>query len=173
MGKINSKKKGNNGELQLVHILEKRFGKGKFKRTPSSGAFTGGKNREGSENLSYEAKVVLASDIIVPMEFKFIIEHKFYNNISFWELFSDKSNWNQWVKQASDDAEFVNKEPLIIAKYNHHKRIVLIRNGFFMAALRKFQPQINYREFIWNGYAVLPLEDLLKLPDEFWFIKEE
>jgi hypothetical protein len=158
---MNSKKKGDRGELELVHILEKRFGDGKFKRTPSSGAYTGGKNRELSKNLPFEAKIVLASDIITPMNFNFIIEHKFYNDISFWELFSNKSNWNQWIKQAEGDSKFVEKEPLIVIKYNRHKRICLIKSE----VLKKY----DKIEFIWKDYAIITLENLLKLPDEFWF----
>jgi hypothetical protein len=121
----NSKKKGNRGELELVHILDDKFGEGTFKRTPSSGAYTGGKNREGAKNLSWEAKMTLASDLITPMDFNFIIEHKFYADISFWELFSDKSNWNEWLKQVEDDAAFVDRIPLLVIKYNRHERIAL------------------------------------------------
>ena len=169
---MNSKKKGNSGERQLVHILEKRFGDGKFKRTPSSGAYIGGKNRELSKNLPFEAKIVLSSDIITPINFSFIIEHKFYKEANFWDLFNESSNWNDWIKQAEEDSKFVNKEPLIVIKYNRHKRISMLRNNLLMDAMKKYQPQINYREFVWNGYAILAFEELLKLPNKFWFNEE-
>lgn len=164
---INSKKKGNRGELEFVHILCDRFGEGKFKRTPSSGAYTGGKNREAAKNLPWEAKITLASDIITPANFRFIVEHKFYGEISFWELFSDKSNWNDWADQACGDAEFVNKQPLIVIKYNRHNRIALVNKNLL--------PQENPIRtwFIWPhnqiDFAVVEAEELIKLPDDFWF----
>ena len=155
----NSKRKGAVGELELVHILCARFGEGRFKRTPSSGAHTGGKNRELSKNLPWETKVTLVSDIITPLNFNFVIEHKFYADISFWELFSEKSNWNIWLQQVREDAAFVEKEPMLIVKYNRHERIVLI-------------PQHCYPEqsqFIWKGTSVIELSKLLSLTDDFWF----
>ena len=163
----NSKKKGNRGENQLVHILEEAFGDGQFKRTPSSGAYTGGKNREGAENLPWEAKITLVSDIITPSNFNFVVEHKFYESISFWELFSDKSNWNDWIKQVQDDANFVDKEPLLIIKYNRHKRIALVRHPY----LWKFNMAAD---LIWKGFGVVELDELLKVaPREFWFAEEQ
>lgn len=163
----NSKKKGNRGENQLVHILEEFFGEGQFKRTPSSGAYTGGKNREGAENLPWEAKITLASDIITPSNFNFVIEHKFYAEANFWDLFSDKSKWNEWVEQVEGDANFVNKVPLLIIKYNRHQRIALIPYEIL-----KSRNEALAKRFIWKGYSVVELEDLLRLPKDFWFSQE-
>lgn len=171
----NSKKKGNRGENQLVHILEKVFGKGKFKRTPSSGAYTGGKNREGAENLPWEAKITLASDIITPVNFKFVIEHKFYAEANFWDLFSDKSKWNEWLKQVEGDAKFVDKVPLLIIKYNRHNRIALVPYKVIaIYADKKHKESIESmsRNFIWKEYSVINLDDLLGLPKDFWFEQE-
>jgi hypothetical protein len=184
----NSKKKGNRGENQLVHILEEAFGEGQFKRTPSSGAYTGGKNREVAENLPWEAKITLVSDIITPSDFNFVLEHKFYAEANFWDLFSDKSNWNEWITQVQDDAKFVNKVPLLVIKYNRHKRIALIpyitllsygiNKGSEGYELQKIDTEliekINLiaKKFIWRGYSVVELEDLLSLPKDFWFKQE-
>lgn len=180
----NSKKKGNRGENQLVHILEEAFGEGQFKRTPSSGAYTGGKNREGAENLPWEAKITLASDIITPSNFNFVIEHKFYAEANFWDLFSDKSNWNEWIEQVEGDAKFVEKEPLLIIKYNRHKRIALVKksylewfiraktDGYEEAAVKVFDLMSQYA-FEWKRYLVFYLEDLLSLPKDFWFGDQE
>jgi len=158
----NSKKKGNRGELELVHILEDRFGKGLFKRVPSSGAYVGGKNRYTNENLSQEQKETLSSDIITPKNFKFSIEHKFYKDISFWELFSDKSKWNIWIEQVDSDSDFVNKKPLLVIKYNGHKRIVLIKENDLLDESIKVY-------FKWKDRLVVMLSDLLGLDDKFWF----
>jgi hypothetical protein len=158
----NSKKKGNRGELELVHILEDRFGKGRFKRVPSSGAYVGGKNKFINENLTQEQKETLSSDIITPEGFKFSLEHKFYADISFWELFSDKSKWNEWIAQVNSDSEFVGKKPLLVIKYNSHKRIALIKEDDLTVGDAKVY-------FKWKGHKIVMLEDLLKLDDSFWF----
>ncbi len=185
----NSKAKGNRGENQLVHILEDNFGKGKFKRTPSSGAYTGGKNRKGAENLPWEAKITLASDIITPADFNFVIEHKFYAEVNFWDLFSDKSNWNEWLEQVGGDAKFVGKIPLLVIKYNRHKRIALVPYMYITSyAISKNTEKDEAtvidekliakahelaRNFIWKGYSVVELEKLLSLPRDFWFNEQE
>jgi hypothetical protein len=184
----NSKKKGNRGENQLVHLLEEAFGEGQFKRTPSSGAYTGGKNREGAENLPWEAKITLVSDIITPSNFNFVIEHKFYAEANFWDLLSDKSNWNEWIKQVSEDAEFVRKIPMLIIKYNRHRRIALVPYQYMiMRATEERSEDYEGQEldlelaarlenmaknFIWKGYSVVMLDELLKLPRYFWFTEE-
>lgn len=167
----NSKKKGNRGENQLVHILEEVFGEGQFKRTPSSGAYTGGKNRDGAENLPWEAKITLASDIITPANFRFVIEHKFYAEANFWDLFSDKSKWNEWLEQVEGDAGFVSKVPLVIVKYNQHKRIALVPYGYLTEYLEDHLDidDLFATRFIWKRYSVVQLEDLLNLPRDFWF----
>jgi|SRR6056297_582062 len=170
----NSKKKGNRGENQLVKILSEKFGDGEFKRTPSSGAYTGGLNREKSENLPWEAKITLASDIITPSNFKFIIEHKFYEGINFWDLFSEKPQWAEWIEQAEGDANFINRVPLIIIKYNRHERLAIIDSVYLEEELRKFntsiRPMINwYPKNKKVEYSIVYLKDLLELPKEFWF----
>lgn len=159
MAKLNSKKKGNRGELECVHLLEDKFGKGRFKRSPSSGALTGGANREGSENLSIEAKITLASDIITPIDFRFVIEHKFYAEASFWDLFNESSILFDWFQQAEDDAKFVNKLPMLVVKYNYKQRIAYIQIDA-LAAL----PVFSVRG--WNCYW---FDDLLQLNNEWWF----
>jgi hypothetical protein len=175
---INSKKKGNRGELELVHILEEKFGEGRFKRTPSSGAWTGGKNREGCENLPWEAKITLVSDLITPADFNFVIEHKFYADISFWELLSEKSNWASWLNQVEQDADFITKSPLLVIKYNRHDRIALISFADLVKyAMSKEKENSDLAKqlhtlakiFVWRGYSVVPFAELLKLPQDFWF----
>lgn len=170
----NSKKKGNRGENQLVHILCEHFGEGQFKRTPSSGAYTGGQNREAAEYLPWEAKITLASDIITPADFNFILEHKFYESMNFWDLFSEKSKWNEWIEQAEGDAAFVEKQPMIVIKYNRHNRIALLKSPYLLEKLSEYNMTIRPMLF-WTpanseaAYAVVWFEDLLRLPRKFWF----
>lgn len=157
---INSKKKGNRGELELVKIFNTHFGEGLFSRTPSSGAITGGKNREITENLSLETKITLASDIITPIDFRFIIEHKFYAEPSFWDLFNSGAEINDWFTQAQNDADFVYKDPMVVVKYNRKPRIVYIKE------------KLDYEVFKFKNWYCYLLSDLLdKQKKEWWFIK--
>jgi len=121
---VNSKKKGNRGELECVKILTKRFGEG-FARVPSSGAWGGGQNRSKRENMSIEQKLTLVADIMTPPNFRFVLEHKNYEAASFWDLFNASSNFNEWTEQVVSDAQFVGKEPLLIMKFSRHQRIIM------------------------------------------------
>lgn len=174
--RTNSKQKGKRGENELVHILNAKFGEGKFKRVPFSGAITGGKNRAANEN--FEMKEAYTSDIASPLSFNFVIEHKFYAEANFWDLFSDKSKWNEWIEQVEEDAKFIKKEPLLVVKYNRHKRIALISSPYLKAELIKFDLEIKPLT-IWvptsseTGYAIVMFEDLLKIPIDFWFKQEK
>ena len=159
MAKINAKKKGNRGELELVKILCERFGEGKFKRCPSSGAYVGGANRSSSENLTEAQKQAFASDIIAPENFRFSIEHKFYKNpFTVFDLENKSSDINSWFGQVSGDAAFAKKEPLLIVKYNGKKRIAFSRN-------------LVDKDYILEtkGWYCYWLEDLITLEDKFWF----
>lgn len=154
---INQKKKGNRGELDLVHILNKKFGSGKFKRCPSSGALVGKSNRELNENLDYENKVVLVADIITPQNFRYVIEHKFYNKIEFWEMFNERSNLNIWFEQVIEDSKFVQKEPMLICKFNYHDRIVFIRQEF------------PFYVFKYKNFYCYNLKELLEQEENFFY----
>lgn len=154
---VNGKKKGNRGELEAVHILNDRFGAGVFARVPQSGAVTGGFNRAKVQNLSEAALNTLSGDLITPEKFKFSIEHKFYAESNFFELFNDKSNLKSWFAQAEGDASFVNKEPMLIVKYNGKQRIVFVK------------VKLDGYVFETNGWYCTWLSDLLLLEDTFFF----
>ena len=162
--KLNSKQKGNRGERELVKVLETRFGKGKFKRTPQSGAHVGGLNQEMNENLPWEAKITLVSDIITPSNFIFVLEHKYYEGANFWDLFNEKSELKDWLRQVELDASFVNKQPMLVCKYNRKQRIVYVKKYSKICwDFAKFSFFLDGKT--WYCYW---LEDLLKLDNVFW-----
>lgn len=156
---INSKVKGNTSEREMAKILNERFKNYNFARSVQSGAYTGGSNAARAESLTEEQKLVFSGDIRVPKEFKFTIEHKFYKSISFWDLFNDSSDLHRWMLQAQTDADNVNKNPMLVCKFNNKKRIVFIHE-------EPYEP--IFKHFNWNCYW---LEDLLKLNDDFFFYK--
>jgi hypothetical protein len=154
---LNSKKKGNRGELDFVHLLDERFGEGRFKRVPNSGSITGGLNREKVKNLDEAAIETLSGDIICPTKFKFNIEHKFYKDSNFFDLFNKKSNLQSWFNQCEGDANFSKKLPMLIVKYNGKKRIVFVK------------VKLESYVFETKGWYCSWLSDLLLLEDSFFF----
>ena len=164
MARINSKQKGNRNELECVKIFESYFGKG-FARTPQSGGWSGGQNRMSREDMSIEQKLTLVSDIMTPPDFAFVLEHKAYEKMEFWDLFNDSSKLNEWVNQVSEDAFFVDREPMLIMKFNRKQRIVMVKTP-----LDKYQ-------FIWkdqnnNNWYCDWFENVLNNTDNsFWFNK--
>lgn len=159
--KINSKKKGNSGELECSKIFNERFECAAFRRSPSSGAFVGGDNRAKSVGLSDEAKNTLVSDLICPSDFTFIIEHKSYEKIEFWDLFNEKSKLKAWMEQVTGDAAFVEKEPLLIIKCNRKERICFVKKEFAGHVFK-------YGEW-YCGY----LTDLLKEEKQYFFVESK
>jgi len=158
----NSKKKGNRGEYDLVKILKERFPDKIWSRTFGSGAYTGGLNANHSKLLTEEQKLLFVSDIRCPKEFRFSIEHKFYEKIDFYDLFNKSSNLFSWYEQADTDAKLLNKSPLLIVKTNKHKRIVFVKLD---VAPRNLKPV-----FVHENRCCYWLEDFLTLPDEYFFL---
>lgn len=165
LSKINSKAKGNAGELEFVKILKKRFNSEAFSRVPSSGAWGGGQNRQKRDGMSIEQKLTLVADIMTPPEFKFVIEHKFYAEASFWDLFNDSSKFREWATQVSGDAKFVGKEPLLVMKFNRKGRIAMVRNMTV--------PNTVF-DWFYNGdrWSCLKIEDFLELEDNFFMMEK-
>ena len=154
---INSKQKGNSWERSVCKILKERFSGRDFSRVPTSGAFFGKTNKEKRSLAEDNVKEVLSGDIICPSDFRFSVECKSYADISFWDLFNESSDLHSWIKQCKEDAEFVNKVPLLIVKINNHKPFVgtsfPLENAVF-----------NHR-----GFGFCSLEDFLKLGDDVFF----
>lgn len=160
---INSKQKGNSNERELTHILNKRFEGYTFARSVSSGAYTGGMNQSRAETLTEEQKLVFSGDIRVPVNFKFTIEHKAYAEASFWDLFNPGSDLFKWYEQSSIDAKNVGKEPLLIVKYNNHKRIAFIKMDYLIK--HKAPPPV----FVHENRGCYWLEDILCWGNDFFF----
>ena len=155
---INSKQKGKSWERALCKILKERFPGRDFSRVPTSGAFFGKTNKEKRSLAEDNVKEVLSGDIICPSDFRFSIECKSYANISFWDLFNESSDLHSWMKQCSEDAAFVNKDPLLVVKINNHKPFVAIK--------------LEYDGYVFEhrGFFFYNLEDLLtKFDDGFFF----
>ena len=124
---INSKRKGKSAERDCAHILNEHFGKELFMRNIQSGAFVGGTNRGRADGMSKELQESMTSDIVLKdasYGTYFSIEHKAYNEASFWDMFNEASDLHRFMNQALTDANSIGKYPLLIIKYNKKKRIV-------------------------------------------------
>lgn len=167
---INSKQKGSNAEREMAHLLNERFEGHKFARSVQSGAYIGASNESRAEDLTYEQKLVFSGDIRIPSNFNFTIEHKFYKEASFWDLFNDSSDLHQWFSQAKHDAEAVKKSPMLVVKYNNHKRIAYLLSSVRTGLIPIFTHFDKATKSTWECYN---LDDLFELPDDFFFSEEE
>lgn len=155
--KINSKAKGSTAERELCKILNERFPEHTFKRVPASGAMFGGLNRKYAEGVEETITTALSGDVIVPSNFKYSLEHKAYKEISFWDLFNASSDLHSWLKQAEGDANFTNRKPMVVAKFNNKKRICFVKD--------KFSDYV----FEHDGWYCYWFEEYLKLEDSVFF----
>ncbi len=159
MAKINSKNKGSSNERELAKILNERFGEGLFRRNAYSGSLSGGQNRQYNMNLTETQKQSFSADIISPDEFLFTIEHKAYKNpFTVFDLVNKSSDILSFFKQVSEDAEYANRKPLLVIKYNRKERIAFIKE----------KPIENYI-LKTKGWYCYWFDDLLKLENNFWF----
>lgn len=106
-----SKLKGSAFETKIKDILTKELNI-KFERTPLSGS------------ISY-----LRGDLWVPSDtkgFEYVIECKHYSELEFNNLLTAKStDVLEFWKQALDEAQTMNKKPIVIFRWNRSKDFIL------------------------------------------------
>jgi len=159
--KINSKKKGNRTELELAKILTKRFKKG-FSRSVGSG------NRwSQTAYLPKHAQDVFSSDLITPLEFKFILEVKGgYDGIDLNSiLVRGNSDLNKFLIQVFRDSKRCNKKPLMAWKKSRKPWLIFVLKKDLAEHVDKFLYTLNY-----NQWIAVSLEEFIKLDDNFFFV---
>lgn len=124
-----SKQKGSRFELAISKYLSELFGM-EFRRTPNSGAYTGGKNRKNATNMRGDVQEILSGDIIAPKNFPYLIECKSYKDKpSFTALINGRdATFDKWLNQNKNDAEFVEKRPLLFFKINFSGEYAVFRH---------------------------------------------
>lgn len=112
---VNSKVKGNRGELMACKLLTAWTGQ-KFNRVPQSGG------------LGWRSDARIAGDIVAPIDFNFpfVVEVKNYNKLNLTDAEKIKSTiikrfWSQVLR----DADKVAKIPLLLVKENGNKDFYL------------------------------------------------
>jgi hypothetical protein len=170
--KIKSGKKGKRVELEVVKILNNRFSKilsenpenGRFSRTVGSG------NRWGQNvYLSKSAMENYSGDLVCPTNFNFIIESKGgYNDIDLCSAFDKgQSDLDSFLDQALEDSKRTSRRPMVLWKKDRKPRLSIIKRKDIDCNLYKnFEYVMNYRDWM-----IFNFEDLLKLDDSFFFLK--
>jgi Holliday junction resolvase len=102
---VNSKQKGNAGELQLSKVLSTALG-GSFVRSNASGAFIGGKNSFRKKVLSENQIKNTKGDIVPPDDMThLVIECKSYNLFRYHQIFQECPMLDGWITQARESAD--------------------------------------------------------------------
>lgn len=109
-------------------------------------------------DLSEEQKQSFCSDIVTPKNSNFIFECKAYKTpFNVFDLVNKSSDILSFFKQVTGDAEYANRKPMLIIKYNRKDLISFIRekpiDGYILET---------------KGWYCYMFEDLLKLEDSFW-----
>lgn len=157
--RVNGKKKGSRTELDLTKVLNARFGTG-FSRSIGSG------NRWGQVNhLPKHAREVFSGDLVVPKEFKFVIESKGgYEEIDINSIFlKGNSELDSFLAQAVADGKRCGRKPMLCWKKTRKPWIAFIMTDELKDVEMEFKYSIKYK--CWTGIA---LEHLLKLDDSFF-----
>lgn len=161
---VNGKQKGNSFERKIANAFAARFAEHtgipqSFRRNPDSGSFFGGTNISRAE--THDTDWAVYGDLICPKAFNFSIECKHYkaapklNGI----LTQKITEWDKWIEQAKQDAKASEKDVLIIIRYNNTETLAMTEPG-----ASPLQPILNY-----NNMEIQTLENLLELPDSFFF----
>jgi hypothetical protein len=165
--RVNSKNKGNSNERAICKLLAEALAPFKFIRSQSSGAVIGGKNYEANAHLySQEAMHFFVSDIVcsnetdVAKKFRFVIEAKAYKEAERLELLlNGKSKIYGWLEEVKIDSEKVNKEGIVIFKFNN--------TPYYVAVNPEIQLPPVQILILPTGDKVCHLKDLLQYK-EFW-----
>ena len=146
-----------------------------FRRVPNSGAFTGGMNRAKVASLRADAQEILSGDLIGPKGFPFLLECKHYaNDPAFHKILQGADpTLDRWIAQNDGDAEFVEKESLIIFKINRKGEYAVINedSNFLLLNHESHGPYLRYKGKLIVSLSVLfliidhdAIQKLIELP---------
>ena len=164
---MKSKQKGNTFERKIANKLSERFAShlgipNGFRRNPDSGSFFGGKNvaRVATHSSNHAA----LSDIICPDDFNFLIECKHYKSAPSFKALLKMSieQWDQWIAQLEQNVKVVNKQPMLVIKYNNSDMFALVTS----------LPEGSEHSFKYKNYYVVLFDQILNLEDSFFFSQE-
>jgi len=161
--KVDGKKKGNRVELELTKVLNKRFNCQDFSRAVGSG------NRWGQvQHLPKHAREVFSGDLIVPKNFKFVLESKGgYDGIDLNSVFTrGNSELDNFLDQVSKDAKRCGRKPLLCWKRSRKPWLGFIHTKELTGKTFKYR-------LLYGKWSVVDLQTLLELEDDFFLNSEE
>lgn len=122
------KAKGSSFERDFAEHLSNVFGLS-FRRIPTSGAITGGKNEHVLKTISKEQSMSLEGDIMVPIELSHLkFECKFYKDFSFASLYEENKQLDKWIEQSKIGSK--NKEEIVVFKINRLGEYLVLSKNF-------------------------------------------
>lgn len=167
--RLNSKKKGNKWESDVVKLLKNKFPDKEFARTPGSGAF--GTTHSLPKNL------LIYEDIIIPEDFRYLIECKAgYADLHFTDLFDRKSTLINWINKIQYKSNELGRDWLIMYKRNHKEPIVItnrrirqIKNNisFYISDLKIRVYMYQQKEFFNTSSVPWFFQDLVEENDGY------
>lgn len=184
------KSKGNNFEGTVAKKLTTALQPLNFMRTPGSGARVGGKNFATIGAMFGEDALKIFVGDVVPinerqegLSFRHSLECKAYATPdNFTSLASGGANVFKWFEEVVIDAEKINKNPLLIFKWNHTPIFVALDMGITGKrvytdlgndlAVANMRPLLTLLTHGDNPRAldIFYFDDLLKVPG-FWYSK--
>ncbi len=171
------KSKGNGFESTVAKQLSTALSPLNFIRTQGSGARVGGKNFDTIGQLFGEDALKIFVGDVVPVNekkaqvaFHHCIECKFYKTPdSFTALTAGTANIFKWYKEAVDDAAKVNKNPLLIFKWNRTPIFVAFDTNHKECPSSQLKPLLTLLKYDQPvALDIYHLEDLLK-DTNFWY----
>jgi hypothetical protein len=165
------KAKGNGFENTVAKKLSDALKPLKFIRTQGSGARVGGKNFEALGQMFGEEALKLFVGDVVPVnekeagvQFRFSIECKSYKTPDgFTSLVAGTSNVFKWMQESEDDAVKIDRQPLLIFKWNN--------TPIFVAGLQHHLHGLHAKLTLTQNNKTIDvcyLDDLLQIPT-FWY----
>lgn len=172
------KSKGNGFEGTIAKTLTKHLQPLNFIRTPGSGARVGGKNFETmGQLLGEDALKVFVGDVVPVNErkenlrFNHVLECKFYaSQDTFTLLAAGSAKVFAWYEEVVVDAKKLDKNPLLIFKWNHTPIFAAFDHMHEKAPAVNAKPRFTILTYTTPGRAldIYYLDDLLKEPS-FWY----
>jgi hypothetical protein len=174
------KAKGSGFEGQIAKKLTKALEPLTFIRTQGSGARVGGKNFETMGKMfGADALKLFVGDVVPTNErdsnltFLWSVETKFYKTQdNFTSLASGSANLYKWFKESEEDAKKIDKQPLLVFKWNHTSIFVACSIVDAVNASNLGIPKCFSISKDDQTLVVFEFEELLKHPS-FWYTKNE
>lgn len=154
---VNGKNKGSTFERDIAKVFEEKLGI-QFRRTPQSGAYVGGQNK--GSFLREDVTEILAGDLIAGDEdFPFCVECKNYDNEpKLHHLLQGSSlTFNEWIAQATTDADMINKIPMLVFKIK--------RKGTFIAVPQIPEIDLDMTDadyLCYNNFIIMSMDNFFQ-----------